>query len=194
AAHQEGFVEHLLEAAHDRVSRIVGNAHRQFNFIAQVSVDAAEKRAAAGENDAPIVNITCDFRRKFSERHADTRHDLTHYFLRHRIDFTRTDLDRARHARQHVTAVNRNLAREVNRNCRRRDFQLEAFRSSVADEQTAMTPHVIDYRRVDTRAPDPIRTRTNDLSTSHDCNVRCSTSNVYDRRSMRIAGADTATK
>lgn len=63
APHQEWFIKHLLETTHDRVSRLISNAHRQFDLIAQVFINASKERAATCENDSSIVNVTCDFGR-----------------------------------------------------------------------------------------------------------------------------------
>src|ERR1043165_3869958 len=57
-----------------------------------------------------------------------------------------------------------------------------------------MTSHVIDDREVNTRTSDPVSTRTNDLATRNDRDVRRPASDIHDRGRMRIAGADATTK
>ena len=68
--------EHHARAHDHRGQRVLGDEDRQAGFVAQALVEIAQQRAAAGEDDAAIVDVGRELGRNAFERVADRLDDL----------------------------------------------------------------------------------------------------------------------
>ena len=86
---------------------------KQRPHLAQIVVETTELCSTTGKDDATIVDISGDFRRKLRECRADSRDNVTNHFLSDGIDLARRDFNRLRHRCQNLSPVDRNLTAKV---------------------------------------------------------------------------------
>src|SRR5205823_9061120 len=100
----------LLEAparAHrDARERALGEVHRHLGLVAKALVEPRQERAAAGEHDPAVHDVSRELRRRLVERRLDRLDDLRDGLVERAPHLLRREDDRLRQAREHVAAAN----------------------------------------------------------------------------------------
>ena len=90
--------QHHAGAQDHRGQRILGDEHRQAGLLAQPLVEVAQQRAAAGQDDAAVVDVGGQLGRNPLERVAHRLDDLAQRLGQRFADFGVGDGDGPRHA------------------------------------------------------------------------------------------------
>src|SRR5882672_11113498 len=105
-AQQFEIAEHFPRAQHDAGQGVVGDGDRQPGFLANTFVEILEQRAAAGQNDAAVADISGKLGRRALERHPNRVHDCGNALAERFPDFAVIHGDGFRYTLDEVAALN----------------------------------------------------------------------------------------
>src|SRR3984957_6022830 len=185
-----GQFEDPAAAARNTGQRIIGNHHGKAGFFHEQFIDVAQQRAAAGQDDAAFGDIGAEFRRRLFQRLFDRPHDALQGFLEGFQYFIGIQGEAAGHAFGQITALDGYFAHRLAR-IGRTDFQFDAFRRGLADQDAVVAADVVGDRFVELVAADAHARCVDDAVQRDDRDFGGAAADVEHHRAARLLNRQT---
>src|SRR5687768_2009098 len=174
-------------AAHDAGERIVGDVHRHLGRLGDASVEPAEQRATAGEDNPLVHDVGHELRWRLLDRLLDGLDDLHDRGLQRLADLVLADLDAAGQAGEEVAATEGGGALLPLRRVRRSDRDLDVLGGPLPHQQVVLPPREADDVGVHLVATDADAPRHDDPTQADDRDLGGAAADVHDQAARRLA-------